>query len=236
MPEETTLQRKIRERREERERIEAGIEKRRDEAMAAHPSFDKDLIPEQPHERSKEDLEMDRIIKDIDIIDAYKRWCGKMNPEPKGKTESIMISCPVPGHLDRNPSAWINTDKQTWFCAACDMGGDALDIAAFHFGINDYKSGAKFHELRRKMAESLGYTLTKMPGNVTVITPPVIEEEEKSEPEVETVATVTELNEEYEEPSIQLGLDWGSIVPEGTFLDKYMEATIKDAVPEEYHF
>jgi hypothetical protein len=197
----------------------------------AHPSFDSDLVPEQPHERSDEDKEMDRIISGIDIIDAYRKWCGKMNPNVKGgQTESIMISCPVPGHADKNPSAWINTDKQTWFCGACNQGGDALDLAAFHFGISNYKDGANFHELRKKMAQDYGYTIKRTLGGNTVITPP------ESEPEEEEPVKVVQLVEDIEEVSFQIGLDWRNIVPKNTFLRAYMEATAPDDIPEEYNF
>lgn len=142
------------------------------------PEFDADLVPDVQFERSPEDEEMDRVIDTIDIIQAYTRWCGKMSPEIKGaQRESIMISCPKPNHPDKKPSAWINLDKQTWYCGGCQEGGDAHDIAAYHFGfpVPGYKEGAQFHELRRKMAESMGWVKQTFPGGVSVMMPPADE-------------------------------------------------------------
>jgi hypothetical protein len=212
---------------ERRAQQEAELQKTKE----AHPAFEKDLVPEEQHERSDEDKEMDRIISGIDIIDAYRKWCGKMNPEPKGKTEGIMISCPIPGHRDKHPSAYINTDKQVWHCAACDQGGDVLDLAAFHFGISNYKDGANFHELRKKMAQDYGYTFKRTLGGNTVITPPQPEPEPEEEP-----AKVIAIVEDIEDISFQVGLDWRNIVPKDTFLRTYLEATAPDDIPEEYNF
>jgi hypothetical protein len=137
-------------------------------------SFAADLVPEKD-QRSEEDLELDRVIDKIDILQAYDAWCGKMKPVVHtGQTESIMISCPTPGHTDRDPSAWINLDKQTWFCGGCQLGGDAMDIAAYHFNypVPGYKDGARFHDLRRDMAKSFGYTFHKLSDGKTYIGSP----------------------------------------------------------------
>jgi energy-coupling factor transporter ATP-binding protein EcfA2 len=210
---------------------------------------DADLIPELDP-RSDADAEMDRIINGIDILDAYNRWCGKMRPDPKGKTESIMISCPTPTHADKNPSAWINLEKQTWFCGGCQIGGDAYDIAAFRFGypVPGYKTGATFHELRREMAKDLGYVFTTLPGDVIVIEPPVEEvkgnvavPEPSSRPDDDngddsSSAEVIDLYEEPEDELPFIPLHWRTIVPEDTYLGAYMAATTVDDVPEEFHF
>src|SRR5690242_12548861 len=143
--------------------------------QASQLNFDPELIPPNEFQRSEEDRAMDRIIENIDIVDAYRRWCGKMNPVVRsGQTEGIKISCPIPGHVDNNPSAWINTDSQLWYCGGCDEGGDVHDLAAFHFGfpVPGYKEGAAFHDLRRKMAEDFGFTFTRYPGGITVVTAP----------------------------------------------------------------
>lgn len=132
------------------------------EAKTAPPVFADDLIPEAQYARSEEFNEIDRILAGISIVDAYIRWCGKMRPNIRpGQKESIMISCPRPGHKDANPSAWLNIEKNVWHCAACNVGGDMFDIAADHFGITDYKSSSNFPELRRKMVQDLGYVVTK---------------------------------------------------------------------------
>lgn len=143
------------------------------------PVFNPILIPDidSPSERTEEDRELDRILGDVDIVTAYTRWCGKMQPKVSpGRTESIMISCPKPEHADKNPSAWLNTDKQTWYCGGCQEGGDSYDIAAMRHGfpVPGYKAGAMFHKLRRTMAEDLGYTFNSKSGGGNEIIPPVM--------------------------------------------------------------
>jgi hypothetical protein len=142
--------------------------------------FDPVLIPDvdSSRERSEEELELDRILKGIGIIEAYNRWCGKMTPViTSGRTEGIKISCPIPGHRDSNPSAWANTENNTWVCGPCGMqGGDIYDIAAYHHGlpVPDYKRGALFHKLRRAMGEDLGYSFKEKLGGGYDLVPPVV--------------------------------------------------------------
>lgn len=249
------FERKLAERRAAQEEVARA--KRKLDRINQH---DPRLIPEdEPSKRTEADLEMDRIIDSIDILRAYDLWCGKMKPDPKGKTESIMCSCPIPGHIDKNPSAWINTDKQTWFCAACQQGGDIYDLAAFRHGfpVPGYKDGANFHELRREMAKDLGYTFTVMPGNVTVIEGPSEDTDERSETEgivsdpepdssgdgpdgsddeADGASVVLDLYADDEEDMFFATLPWRDFLPEGSYLSEYMAATTVDDVPEEFHF
>lgn len=207
-------------------------------------SFDEDLIPEESVDRSEADLEIDHVIDGISIVDAYIRWCGKMVPVVRGKQrEGIKISCPIPGHVDSNPSAWINLDKQTWFCGGCQSGGDKYDIAAYRLGFSvpGYKDGADFHKLRERMAEDFGYTLSHLPGGTLNIVPPVVESEpesnESSRPDPPSADVIDLIDNEDDDQTIDLpSLDWRPICPKDTFLDEYMKATIIDDVPEEYHF
>jgi hypothetical protein len=238
-----------------RQRLQEREEKERLAVAQTAATDYEDLVPDTEYDRSETDAEIDQIIDSIDIVDAYRRWCGKMIPVVRnGQREGIKISCPIPGHVDSNPSAWINLDKQVWHCAACEQGGDAYDLAAFAKGFGDYKSdGASFHRLRQAMAEDFGYIFTTLPGNVTVVIPPEPEEADQpagtTEPHVavpepavepdaseEPTAEVIELYDdgdtEYDLPT----LDWRPIVPEGTFLHEYMKAVCIDDAPEEYHF
>lgn len=240
------------------------------EENRAHSASDYDeFIPYEIYDKDTSDLELDRAINSIDILDAYVKWCGKMSPRVgKGQRENIMVSCPKPDHADKNPSAWINLDKQTWFCGTCQEGGDAYDIAAYGTGypVPGYKDGATFHQLRRRMAEDFGYTFHEVPGGVTYISPPAdptpapptpppalptaqpAAPEPTSptaptlsvvapEPEAEADDTVTEMfpADEYGKYTYP-GLDWRKVVPEGSFLDVYMNQTRIDDVAEEYHF
>jgi hypothetical protein len=214
-------------------------ERRRQRELAqqqqATPEFDEDLVPQaEDSDRSDADREIDQLVNRVDIIEAYTRWCGKMRPVIRGdQREGIMVSCPVPGHADKNPSAWINLDKGTWFCGACDRGGDKMDIAAMHFGIDDY-TGSNFHRLRELIALDLGYTVQKViGGSILVETDP---EDEPDNPIPDQIAQVVALYEDEEEDEVPVPhLDWGPIVPENTFLWEYMNACRVDDVPEEFH-
>lgn len=252
----TTGSSKFQQKLEERRRREA--EERAKIVAETTPAFDSDLIPED--ERSDRDQELDRFLNSLDILDAYRRWCGKSKIDLNSRrTEGIKISCPKPDHPDKNPSAWINTDKQVWFCGGCQEGGDSYDIAAYHFGypVPTYKSGEMFHRLRRDMAESYGYTFISPPGiKGDVAIPP----EENSSPaapvnpdkpgqtenightleqpnEDKSDKTVVDLFDDDDEGDFSLlpDLNWREIVPKDTFLDTYMQLTSKDDIPEEYH-
>lgn len=207
--------------------------------QSASQDFDEDLVPEQVYDRSEDDLQMDTVIEGIDIIAAYRRWCGKMIPVVKGaQREGIKISCPIPGHIDSNPSAWINLDNQTWFCGGCQKGGDKYDIAAYWLGfpVPGYKDGAEFHKLRERMATDFGFSITRLPGGTVEIIAPLVEAEVETErpdpPSADIITLVDNEDEHLDMPS----LDWRPVCPENTFLDLYMKATVIDDVPEEYHF
>jgi len=132
------------------------------------------------------DAELDRLIESLDIIDTYNKYANKGKVAANGKVEGIMVSCPNPSHPDRNPSAWINTEKQTWFCPGCAEGGDKFDIAAWHFGmpVPGYKVGKNFHDLRRRIAEDNGFTFQRtLAGNITIPPSP-------APPEVPTAAVL----------------------------------------------
>lgn len=215
-----------------------------------------DLIPDDLYDRTDADKALDDAVAGIDIIAGYQRWCGKMNPKVhKGQRESIMISCPKPSHPDKTPSAWINLDKQTWFCGTCQEGGDVHDIAAYGLGFSvpGYKTGSDFHKLRIQMAKDFGFTFHEAPGGVTYIEAPIIEPEpsdgttESSDPivaveeptvsEDEQLATVEQIFDDGDLPQFDApSLDWRAVVPKNTFLDAYMNACRIDDVAEEYHF
>jgi hypothetical protein len=121
-------------------------------------------LPDLNNGKSEDDYELDRIIDNIDFAVAYNKWIGKSNAVG-GKRDGNMISCPMPDHPDRNPSAWFD-DQGRWNCGSCETGGDVYDLAAIHFGypMPGYKDGALFHKLRQDMAESFGWNFKKVPG------------------------------------------------------------------------
>lgn len=147
-----------------------------EQAPVEHPEVNPEDIPDvEPYEISAEDQALDDAIKNLGIIDAYNRWCKKMVPNAnKRSKDGIMISCPNPDHPDRNPSAWVNTEKNVYYCPGCDMGGDVWDIAAYFFGypVPGYKQDpAKFRDLRKFIALDLGFTFV-VGASQTYVVPP----------------------------------------------------------------
>lgn len=204
-------------------------------APAAPPVFDPDLIPdpgESNYVRSQEDTDIDTLLDGVDIIEAYSRWCGKMEPKIGSKRESVMVSCPTPGHADKHPSAWINLDKGTWFCGSCQVGGDKYDIAAHRFGydVPGYKQNS-FPVLRRVMAEDLGYVVTPTAAG-TIVSPREPESNgADEEPDPAPVLSIAPA------PSAtDTRIDWRSLVPPETFLHRWMTVCSKDDLPEEFYF
>lgn len=152
-------------------------------ANPSQPAFEADLVPDpgpvSTYQPTEEDLEIDTIVEGVGILDAYRRWCGKSDPKPGKRTEGIKVSCPSPDHLDRDPSAWLNTDKDVGTCGGCGVGFDPFDIAAWKFGfpVPGYKQGKNFPDLKRAMAEDLGYTVTKTLSGQTIVSAPAAEDE-----------------------------------------------------------
>lgn len=134
-------------------------------------TFDADLIPDIGPMREPD--EIDNVLAPIDIVRAYELWGGKgFTPKIGSKRESVMIRCPFPDHPDKEPSAWMNLDKNLWHCGKCEFGGDKYEMGAvfFHeFNPHTFKQDGTFPELRRRMAESLGYRVSRTPGGQTVV-------------------------------------------------------------------
>jgi len=220
------------------DKFEAAIAARRAEKEARQEfqrikkaTADPDLVPQLQFERKPEDDLIDQALTNLSIVEAYNRWCGKMKPAKRsGQTEGVMISCPIPGHRDSNPSAWANTEKNTWFCGACNTGGDIYDIAAYHLNlpVPGYKEGKQFHDLRRSMVQDLGYVVQrsddiKIPDNI--YKPAPVTEIIDNSPSIEEL-----------EAEIFPSLNWRDIVPEDSFIYQYVNACSIDDAAEEYHF
>jgi hypothetical protein len=176
--EETAFEKKLRERRETKAREAADKATRERVAQVEASTWAADLIPDIGDDKNRDatDDALDRLLNDIDVIEGYHKFCGKMRVDKRRRTtDGIKVSCPIPGHVDANPSAWVNTDKNVWYCGRCGQGGDVYDLAAFHFGmpVPGYKEGGSFHELRKKMAQSYGYTFQEAPGlDKPILVPP----------------------------------------------------------------
>lgn len=202
MNEETAFERKLRERRESKARDAADKATRERVAQVEASTWAADLIPDigGDQKRDATDDALDRLLNDIDVIEGYHKFCGKMRVDKRKRSrEGIKVSCPIPGHIDANPSAWVNTDKNVWYCGRCGQGGDVYDLAAFHFGmpVPGYKEGGSFHELRKKMAQSYGYTFQEAPGlDKPILVPPAQAQEARDRAVPKPLTTVANIQSE----------------------------------------
>lgn len=230
----STFERKLLERR----RLAQGAD-----TLAAPAFIPDDDIPEVDLDISPEQKAIDDAIAALDIVDAYRRWCGKSDPKSYSRQkEGIKVSCPNPAHLDKDPSAWLNTEKKVYFCGGCQAGGDIWDIAAYHFGfpVPGYKEQRMFRDLREKIALDLGFSFVKAVGK-THIVPPDNNADDSAETEVEKnvallpsgAAHEAAAEEQASTPAPELA--WRQFVPPNTFLHEWLLATTKDDCPEEYH-
>lgn len=216
-----------------------------------------DLVPDvDGYERTEEDIDLDRKLKDFPIVDAYTRWIPKAPPKDTTRTESIMVSCPRPDHPDADPSAWMNSKLNVGACGVCPStkstkywGFDNYDLFAIHagFDIDGYRTDGSFPELRRLMAEDLGYWVITRPNGEEIVgrlepEPPSDAAPEPPESDGEPLATVLPFMapEEELEPSAPFSggpIDWRSLLTgDSTFLRPWMELCTDDDKPEEFYF
>jgi hypothetical protein len=200
--EESAFEKKLRERREAKAREAADKATRERVAQVEASTWAAELIPDIGDDKKRDatDDALDRLLNDIDVIEAYHKFCGKMRVDKRKRSrDGIKVSCPIPGHVDANPSAWVNTDKNVWYCGRCGQGGDVYDLAAFHFGmpVPGYKEGGSFHELRKKMAQSYGYTFQEAPGlDKPILVPPAQAQEARAGSVSKPLATVSSIQGE----------------------------------------
>jgi energy-coupling factor transporter ATP-binding protein EcfA2 len=150
------------------------------------PDVDQNLI------LSPDEQAIDDAIVSINIIDAYNRWSNKNPIPPTNKVEGVKVSCPNPTHADNNPSAWLNQEKNLWYCEPCGMGGDIWDIAAWYYGygVPGYKDPKLFRELRTRIATELGFQIVKsLTGQTYVSMPPTLPEPIPQAPQIPTQPT-----------------------------------------------
>lgn len=224
----------------------------------ADPEWDPALIPEVTNSGHQKNPELDEFLDKIDILQAYEKWCGKMKPKIGSKRESIMVSCPNPQHPDKNPSAWINLDKDTYFCGACQQGGDKYTIAAYrhNFPIPGYQAKGEFPRLKALMAGDFGFNVVSSGGVETLKAqqpePDTTTEHDppdtgpapvpKEEPAGESLASVIPLwgtsptSTDVIKNASSYYIDWESFIPADTFLHSWMRAATIDDCPHEYYF
>lgn len=185
-------------------------------------------------------------LKGLGILNVYRDWIGKSDPVDNGRGEGIHVSCPIPGHLDRNPSAWANTDRNLWVCGGCHLGGDVIDLFAIAQGQNfpDYKRDSRtFVKVVEQACRDTGLDpdfariqhSSESRGTGQLRESPF---EDTNETEGGTISPEEQLvfpgMEDFAAPS----LDWREVLGlaggERTFLWQYMAATEITEIPNEF--
>lgn len=136
-----------------------------------------------------------RELRTLPLLEVYRQWFAPMAERPGGGAE-VNCSCfNTDFHVngDEHPQFGINTDLNTYYCHACGVRGDIIDLAANYLGLadatTDYRCpDAKVHEVVKYAGETLcGWSFRKTPagwqripalstltGTVNVVDAPVL--------------------------------------------------------------
>lgn len=98
-------------------------------------------------------------------IIAAVRMFGKTQDRIRDTfTEGVKVRCPYKDHNDSHPSAWVNTEKNTWFCGVCTVGGDVIDFfAARRHSLKptDFHRSTRFSEVVKEMGAEMGLAVVR---------------------------------------------------------------------------
>jgi hypothetical protein len=115
-------------------------------------------VPEEIDEFRGPDY-VPEIKNRLGIIAAVRMFGKQQAAIRDSRTEGIKVRCPFSFHVDNRPSAWVNTEKNTWYCGKCQTGGDVIDFyaAAKHDLEKDqFHRSPEFRAITEEMAEALG--------------------------------------------------------------------------------
>lgn len=189
-----------------------------------------DLAGDRTGSLSPYNLAIDAACDSITVKEAYVKLSkGKFLPGHERRTgEGVKISCPIPGHRDTHPSAFLNTEKNVWNCGACNEGGDVLTIAGFAYGLDP--KGPECYQIKQRLARELrGVDRAAFVESAS----PVVLVDEPA-PVLRLVKAVEE-----EAPEIEVKdyptFDLKQVLPgSNTFLDRYVAEASKADVPREF--
>lgn len=223
--------------------------------------WDEDLIPDpgsgqsQPHTHRENVRE--HLNRTLGILAGYQQWCGKSVPKGRG-SEGIKVSCPVPGHEDRNPSAWLNTDKDLGNCALCG-GFDIIDLYAMTHGwaFPSYKA-TSFAAVHDQIAAEFGLAVINAGSDEAIAIPreelspardaPAAPASDQTAPVADPPGPLDALPDpEDDDPGKLLyfpnaaktvPIDWRNLLDRdsSTFLWDFMETGAPTDSPEEFFF
>lgn len=199
-----------------------------------------DEIDEGEIDSADADRYMDFLCGQLDILEIYDRYSGKRRRSRQHEANEIQVSCPIPGHVDKNPSASINLAKQAWVCYSCEEGGDALTIAGLNLSL-DTRVPTEFMELRKRVLEDLGHDfITNARGFKEIVVPQWFSQRHERTKKPEIVAdhtpqqeffdleeAVTEGELAREDPTLPDGLDFMDTMSELDEVSGRKETTSK---------
>lgn len=70
----------------------------------------------------------------VPVIDLADRLVAEAGGGWRKSGREWYANCPLPGHpggRDRTPSLAVNTEKNSWWCHSCLVGGDVLELARY---------------------------------------------------------------------------------------------------------
>jgi len=72
------------------------------------------------------------IKENVDAV-GFMQWMGVTLYRPRGNSHEWAGHCPL--HDDRRPSFYVNAQKGFWYCHACGVGGDLVELVKQKYGL-----------------------------------------------------------------------------------------------------
>ena len=197
---------------------------------------------------------VDQLKQHSTIFEVYERVIGGKTARQWGtRPDGNLATCPMPNHPDRNPSTSFSEDG-VWLCFSCDSGGDVIDLYAIAQGMSvpGYRHDPdEFRECLENACALEGIEIPVRTESETMgddydqdaINAAALEAAKTDPGSIEQVEIVPEPEPDVPEVSsgratLQLEYAGGTLVPENTFLNEWMQAHAdsKERSPKEYHF
>lgn len=222
------------------------------------PEYADDIPEPVPGYDDRPDL-VGLIKGKVDILSAAQSWGKSHQIKTGNRREGIHVRCPFPAHIDNNPSAWINLDKDTWYCGKCEVGGDQIDFyaAATHsLHPDDFHRSTEFRTILIEICHQVGIDPDPSPPSPLPVQEdddvvvPMLEPEIPAAPDNTAPTTpmpsIAALDPDpdkdpvFVDPLEESGLpsyDWQNLdIAPGTFLSDWMIGNIEDlpSIPQEF--
>jgi len=127
-------------------------------------------VPEPVYDEPLPDM-AGEIKKRLGIIAAVRKFGKPQDRIKDNRTEGVKVRCPFDSHNDADPSAWCNTEKGTWYCGRCEVGGDVIDFFAARQGYDPktFHKNGDFSEVVKRMGAELGLSVQKRSGTFELV-------------------------------------------------------------------